>query len=134
MIAADSSVAVAAFASWHALHERALDALEGEPRLAAPAALETYSVLTRLPGPMRVQPTPVVEFLRRRFPPPWLVLDAAAMPALLEELSARGIAGGATYDAVIAAIARASGAAVVTCDRRATGVYERLGVAFELIG
>ena len=50
MIAVDSSVAVAAALSWH--HEHAV-ALEGLPRgslLLAHVGVETYSVLTRLPG------------------------------------------------------------------------------------
>ncbi len=133
MIAADSSVAVAAFASWHALHEQALDALGSEALVPAHAALETYSVLTRLPQPLRVPAGPVVEFLSNRFTRPWLVLGGDATLELLEELRTLGIAGGATYDATIAATARASGVKLVSCDRRAAAVYERLGVGFELI-
>lgn len=49
MIAADTSVVVAAFASWHEGHESALVALARRPRLPGHVALESYSVLTRLP-------------------------------------------------------------------------------------
>ena len=101
--------------------------------MPAHAALETYSVLTRLPQPLRVPAEPVVEFLSNRFTRPWLVLGGDATLKLLEELRALGIAGGATYDATIAATARASGVKLVSCDRRAAAVYERLGVGFELI-
>ena len=133
MIAADSSVAIAAFASWHALHEQALAALGRTALLPAHAALETYSVLTRLPQPLRVAPEPVVDFLSDRFARPWLVLESAAARGLLEELAALRLQGGATYDATIAATARAHRATLVSCDRRAAVVYERLGVGFELI-
>jgi predicted nucleic acid-binding protein len=50
VIAIDSSVAIAAFATWNQHHRAALDFLnaEQEALLPAHAALETYSVLTRL--------------------------------------------------------------------------------------
>jgi len=132
LIAADSSVAVAAFASWHELHERALDAVERAPLLPAHAALETYSVLTRLPRD-RVPPAPVLEFLHRRFRRPWLALDGPEVDRLLQELVSIGVAGGATYDAVVGATARAAEATLVSCDRRAATIYERLGVSYELL-
>lgn len=133
MIAVDSSVVVAAFASWHELHERALDVLDDTPLLPVQAALETYSVLTRLPPPLRVAPEPVVEFLRERFPSSWPALGGQAAAELLVELRAAGIVGGATYDAAIAATARAEGATLASCDARASRVYERLGVSVELV-
>lgn len=49
MKAVDSSVVIAAFASWHESHESARRALAARPRAIAHAAVETYSVLTRLP-------------------------------------------------------------------------------------
>jgi hypothetical protein len=47
--AADSSVVVAAFASWHEHHRQARKALDGGIHMIDHCALETYSVLTRLP-------------------------------------------------------------------------------------
>jgi predicted nucleic acid-binding protein len=134
LIAVDSSVAIAAFASWHDLHERALDVLDRDPLLPSQAALETYSVLTRLPPPLRVAPEPVVEFLDARFPAPWPALDGRATAALLAELRDARIAGGATYDAVIAVTARENGATLVSCDVRAAALYDLVGVEFELVG
>ncbi len=43
------------------------------------------------------------------------------------------IAGGAVYDALIAATARAHDATLLTLDRCATIGYDRLGVPYELI-
>lgn len=133
MTAADSSVVVAAFASWHELHPHAHDALDGRVRVPAHAAIESYSVLTRLPPPHRAQPHVVYAFLADRFPERYLVLDATSHVSLLEELASLGIAGGATYDALVAATARAADAELVTIDRRAAITYERLRVRFRLL-
>ena len=48
-------------------------------------------------------------------------------------LAALGIAGGRVYDALIAATAMERGLTLITCDRRARDVYERLDAAFELV-
>ena len=47
MKAADTSVVIAAFASWHEKHEAARRALDEGLRLIEHCSLETYSVLTR---------------------------------------------------------------------------------------
>jgi predicted nucleic acid-binding protein len=49
-------------------------------------------------------------------------------------LADRGITGGSAYDGLVAATAAASGAELVTCDRRAASVYESYDVPFRLIG
>ncbi|MGI9112263.1 MAG: type II toxin-antitoxin system VapC family toxin [Gaiellaceae bacterium] len=134
MIAADSSVVVAAFASWHESHETASRALDGDVRLPAHAALESYSVLTRLPSPHRAKPELVRSFLADRFPEPVLVLDAGAHERLLDELASLGLTGGAVYDGLICATARELEATLVTCDRRAAATYDRLRVGFRLLG
>ncbi len=134
MIAVDSSVAVAAFASWHELHDPALRAVERGARLPAQAALETYAVLTRLPAPHRAPASLVLAYLDDRFPEPLLEISAARLRDLLSELGGRDIAGAATYDAVIAATARAHDAELVSCDRRAAPTYERLGVRVAFLG
>ena len=133
MIAVDSSVAVAAFASWHVFHRPARRALAQRPALPAHAAFETYSVLTRLPAPYRVDRSLALRFLITQFAAPYLTLDGAESRAVLEELVERGLLGGATYDALIAATARRASATLVTCDRRAAATYERLGVAVEYV-
>lgn len=133
MIILDTSVVVAAFASWHEHHAPALTVLDRAPRLPAQAALETYSVLTRLPPPHRADPRVVTEFLAANFTEPLLALTADETADLLPELARAGIVGGATYDALIGAVARANGATLVTIDGRARQTYERLDVEVELI-
>jgi predicted nucleic acid-binding protein len=129
IIAADTSVLVAAFASWHEHHAAAADALAAGVRLPGHCALETMSVLTRLPAPYRASGKLVHAFLAANFPSAPLVLTAGQHAALLEELPRRGIAGGAVYDALVAATARAAGAEIVTLDVRARRTYAELDVA-----
>lgn len=128
MKAADTSLVVAAFASWHESHEAARRALDGGLRLVEHCALETYSVLTRLPPPHRASGAVVRDFLKARFGEPYLRLSAAAYREFILGLSAHGVTGGSAYDALVAATAAASGAELFTCDRRAMAVYERYGV------
>lgn len=133
MRAADTSVVVAAFASWHEHHDAARRALDGGLRLVEHCALETYSVLTRLPAPHRSPGAVVSAFLRARFPEPFLRLNAAAYRRFVLDLPARTVAGGASYDALVAACAAAAGATLMTCDRRAAGTYERYGASVHFI-
>ena len=67
MIAADTSLIAAAFASWHERHDAARRALDIGLRLVEHCALETYSVLTRLPPSHRASGEVVREFLQARF-------------------------------------------------------------------
>jgi len=128
MKAADTSVVVAAFASWHERHEAAQRALDGGVRLIEHCALETYSVLTRLPPPHRSPGAVARDFLRARFDQPFLRLSAAAYRSFVLGLPEQAVTGGAAYDALVAATAAAFGAELVTCDRRAAAVYESYGV------
>lgn len=124
MKAADTSLVVAAYSSWHENHEAARRALDGGLRMIEHCALETYSVLTRLPPPHRSAGAVVLAFIRARFPEPFLRLSARAHRAFVLGLGEHGVSGGAAYDALVAATAAASGAELLTCDRRALGVYE----------
>ncbi len=133
MRAADTSLVVAAFASWHERHEVARRALDGRLRLIEHCALETYSVLTRLPAPHRAAGRIVRDFLGARFPDPWLRLSPADYKEFVRGLPDQAVAGGAAYDALVAATAARLEVELVTCDRRASPVYERYGVRVELI-
>lgn len=133
MRAADTSVVVAAFASWHENHPAARRALDGGLRLIEHCALETYSVLTRLPPPHRTPGDAVRDFLAARFPRPFLRLGTRAYREFLAALPERAVTGGAAYDALVAATAAAHGAELVTCDRRALPIYERYGVKTQLL-
>jgi predicted nucleic acid-binding protein len=132
VIAADTSVVVAAFASWHVKHAAARAALDGEIELIEHCALETYSVLTRLPAPHRSAGAIVIAFLRERFQRTPLRLPAAAQRAFVLALPERGIQGGGVYDALVAATAAHYAATLVSCDRRAVATYERYEVRTQL--
>lgn len=134
MIAADTSVVVAAFASWHEGHDAARKALRGRTvRLPGHVLLETYSVLTRMPPPFRAAAPVVAEFLEHRFPEQPLVLPAAGQRALVPRLAEHGITGGAIYDALVGAIATEAGLLLLSRDRRAAATYLVLGAPHELI-
>lgn len=133
MKAADTSLVVAAFASWHQSHDGARRALDGGLRLIEHCALETYSVLTRLPPPHRVAGSIARDFLAARFPEPLLRLSASQYREFVLTLPDRQVAGGAAYDALVAATAVANGAELITCDRRAIPVYEQYGVRSQLL-
>lgn len=133
MTVVDSSVVVAAFASWHDQH-RAADAAVAGARLIAHCAMEAYSVLTRLPPPHRAAGGLVSEFLVARFPDPYVSLDPRGYRDLLPRLVELGVSGGSAYDALVAATAAAAGATLLSCDRRAAQIYERLGADFDVLG
>ena len=133
MTTADTSVVVAAFASWHEQHEAARRALDGGLRLVEHCALETYSVLTRLPAPHRAPAGVVRDFIATRFPDPWLRLTASAHRKFLSGLAEQNVTGGSVYDALVAATAAAHAVPLITCDRRALPIYERYGIRVQIL-
>jgi predicted nucleic acid-binding protein len=133
VIAVDTSVVVAAFASWHERHEAARSVVDAGASLVAHCALESYSVLTRLPAPHRVAAEIVSEFLARRFSSRWLTLSPNAHAALIAELPSMQVRGGATYDALVAATAARAKATLATCDARARRIYDALGVKYRML-
>ena len=76
--------------------------------IAAPALIEAYSVLTRLPAPHRISPADAHHLLEANFMKGIKVvaLGAAAYQSFLRGVANDGIAGGRVYDAIIAACAR----------------------------
>lgn len=132
-ILVDTSVAVALSVVDHDQHSSTFAAL-GEQRLglAGHAVFETYSVLTRLPPPARRTPATVARLLAASFPHTrFLAAEAAA--ALLADLAALGIAGGAVYDALVGACANEHRLPLATRDRRALETYRALDVHVELL-
>jgi predicted nucleic acid-binding protein len=107
--------------------------LDGVPRLVEHCALETYSVLTRLPAPHRAPEDVVRDFLATRFHRPFLRLRATVYREFLLRLPDHGVSGGASYDALVAATAASHAAELFTCDRRAAPVYERYGIRVHLL-
>lgn len=133
MIAVDTSVVVAGFASWHEGHQAAAAVLARKPRVPAHVLVEAYSVLTRLPPPHRAPGDLVALFLAERFQDAPLTLPAREYLELITDVAEAGLAGGAIYDALIAATVRQAGATLLTRDRRARAVYDALRVRHELV-
>jgi predicted nucleic acid-binding protein len=134
VIAIDTSLVVALFASWHEAHESAREAVPEEVHLPAHVLLESYSVLTRLPPPHRAPADVVAAFLRSRFEAKLLTLPGSGHRSLLASALDAGISGGSVYDALVAATAKHAAATLLTRDRRAVRAYEAVGVSFRLIG
>lgn len=128
MKAVDTSLVVAAFATWHEHHASARRVLDAGVRLIEHCALETYSVLTRLPPPHRSPGQVVRDFIRSRFKQPFLRLGGPAYKAFVLGLPEHEVSGGAAYDALVASTAAENGAELITCDRRAAAVYDRYGM------
>lgn len=130
----DTSVAVALLVADHDHHESVVAAV-GADRLglAGHAAFETFSVLTRLPPPLRRTPQVVADLLASNFPVT-RHLSSGGAANLLSTLPGLGIGGGAVYDALVGAAALEHGLALATRDRRALGTYRSLGVEVHLVG
>jgi toxin FitB len=130
----DTSVAIPLLVTSHVAH-RSVSAALGDraAALAGHALHETYAVLTRLPGDARVAPADAVRLLRERFGPA-AVLDARSVRSAPAVLAAAGVAGGATYDGLIALAARSTGFPLATRDRRAQSTYRLLDVSVEMLG
>ena len=130
---ADTSVAIAVVSGSHEAHRAVNDWVGTRAlRLATHAALETYSVLTRLPGDARLAPSDAARLMRDRFGAS-IPFPTAEAENFVDELGRIAVAGGAAYDALIAATCRAVRGTLVTRDRRAVATYEALGVRYELV-
>lgn len=123
----DTSCIIAVVCGWHDRHEAV--AFEVEHRLsagerlvvAAPALVESYAVLTRLPAPHRLAAADARDLLEANFLKRSLLvaLSADEYRALIRRAPEGGVAGGQAYDATIAACARkARVAAVLTLNAR----------------
>ena len=130
----DTSVAVALTVGDHEHHQATSEAVGGRRLgLAGHAAFEAFSVLTRLPAPVRRTPAVVARVLAVGFPATRF-LSTGEAAALLARLDGAGIAGGSVYDALVGAAALQHGCTLVTRDRRALDTYRRLDVEVELLG
>ena len=131
--ACDTSVAVAALDPAHEAHRACRRALiDHRPTLAGHAAFETYSVLTRLPIPLRLDAEQAASVLTAAFPGEcWL--DASGMRDLREALGHLGIVGGSVYDALVGQAATANRRILLTRDRRAERTYSLLEVKYQFI-
>jgi len=131
--ACDTSVAIAALDPAHEAHPACRRALvDRRPALAGHAAFETYSVLTRLPIPLRLTADQAASVLASAFPGDcWL--DAAGMRDLRERLAALDIVGGSVYDALVGQASVTNGRTLLTRDRRAERTYRSLEVQYRFV-
>lgn len=134
MITCDTSVLVAGFARWHAEHGSAAAAIRRVDAIVDHVAVETFSVLTRLPPPRRVPPHLVTAFLDAHIPRSTPRLAAIPATSVLDTAVRAGISGGAVYDLVVALAAQRGDALLLSLDRRAAATYEAAGAKYELLG
>lgn len=131
--AVDTSVAVPLLIARHESHAAVSASWVGRTgSLSGQALAETYSVLTRLPGDLRLTPRDAVRLLAARFGRPLLLpaRTARRVPGLLADLE---IGGGAVYDALVALAARDAGRVLATRDARARPTYRTIGVEIEIL-
>ena len=132
-VAVDTSFAVPLVLASHRGHESVRRYADGwSVRLPAHAHLETFSVLTRLPGDARLTGADAETLIADRFGAPIHPSEARAT-ALLATLVGAGVVGGAVYDGLIGLTAHDAGLRLVTRDRRAVPTLLALGVEHELM-
>ena len=133
-LAVDTSVAVPLLVQTHVAHADVVRWCAGrELALPGHALAETYAVLTRLPGDVRLAPLDAAHLLAVRFGPP-LPLGPDTAGRLPQVLGGLGVAGGAVYDAMVALTAAEHDAPLATRDGRARPTYEAIGVRVLVAG
>ncbi len=131
MTAVDTSVVVAALLAWHEAHAETRPTIKGAS-IPVHAFTESFSVLTRLPRPLDA--ADAARLLASAFPKDRILVPPPALQrSVPRRCASLGISGGATYDAVIAFTALRHDVTLVTRDRRAARIYERVGVDFRLL-
>lgn len=120
-------MAVPLLVATHREHDRVVAWWAGrDVALSGHAAVETYSVLTRLPGDLRLQPADAARLLAERFAPS-LLLAQKTTRRLADALARLDISGGAVYDALVALAAVEHDSELATRDGRARATYEAVG-------
>jgi predicted nucleic acid-binding protein len=135
---------VAALCAWHERHEWIIQQLDqrldaGERLVvAAPALVETYAVLTRLPPPHRLSPIITRSLLEANLldhASELVALDAESYRRLIGSAPDRDIAGGRVYDAVIVTCAQSAGVdALLTLNGRHFSSLIELGMGIVVPG
>ena len=133
VVGLDTSVAIPLLVQTHGAHDSVVAWWAGrDVALSGHALAETYSVLTRLPGDVRLAPDDAARLISSRFAPPLLLGPAMSnrLPRVLADL---GIAGGAVYDAIVGLAAAKHRCVLATRDARAKLTYEAVGVDVEVV-
>ena len=130
----DTSVVVGALAlAEESARAECEKALRSSPAPIAHVFLETYSVLTRLPTPLRMTGMQAGTFLSQAFPKSPLAIGPDDNREFLDILMHERIIGGSTYDALIAFTSVKHSAQLVTRDRRAAATYAAMGASITFI-
>ncbi|MDO5495350.1 MAG: PIN domain-containing protein [bacterium] len=133
LLSVDTSVAVPLLIASHEAHDRVLAWAAGlSLTLCGHAVVETYSVLTRLPGGARVAAEDAIRLIDANFERR-LALPQAEAEHCHRVLAKSGVEGGATYDGLVALAAIHHGATLATRDARARTTYEAIGVPVVLV-
>ena len=131
--AVDTSVAVALVMKNHGRHPAVSRWAQGKDLiLSGHAAVETYSVLTRLPGDARLTAEDAIAVMDDRFSGV-VALSAADSAAAHHQLASVGVVGGAVYDGLVALAAKAAGLRLATGDARAFSTYDAVGAEAVLV-
>jgi predicted nucleic acid-binding protein len=117
----DTSCIIAAVCSWCSCNEHTANEIErrlavrAKMIVAAPALVEAYAVLTRLPPPHRLSPQTALTLLDNNFLKlaTIMALTAKSYETLLLRAPKNNVAGGRTYDAVIGACAEQGKASTI---------------------
>jgi predicted nucleic acid-binding protein len=135
----DTSCMIAAVCSWHEHHDAAAKEIErrlaarAKMIVAAPALVEAYAVLTRLPPPHRLSPETALTLIENNFLKlaTIVALNAKTYQTLLVRAPKDNVSGGRTYDAVIGACAAQGNASTVLTFN--AGDFTGLGRDFEVV-
>jgi predicted nucleic acid-binding protein len=139
----DTSCMIAAVCGWHEHHADAADEIARRLRaaesmlVAAPAIVEAYAVLTRLPPPHRIAPAVALQLIEGNFTGQGrlIALDARSYRTLVHRLAESQISGGQTYDAVIAECAlREHDVALLTFNERDFAPFAARGLTVVVPG
>ena len=115
----DTSCLVAAICAWHRRHADSAGEIRRRRRLgermvvAGHTVLEAYAVLTRLPSPHRVSPDTARQVVLATAGEALVTLQPSGYRSLLDQLAKGSVAGGRSYDALIAACALEARASVL---------------------
>lgn len=132
-VAVDTSVAIPLLVASHQAHAAVASWATGRTlRLSGHALVETYSVLTRLPGDARVAPADAVLLIDDNFPE-HLAFPSDRAGQVHREFARHGVSGGASYDGMVALASRENDATLATRDARARSTYEAIGARVEVI-
>jgi toxin FitB len=133
VITVDTSVAVPLVLRNHEAHSTVNRWRAGRRiSLCGHAWIETYAVLTRLPGPARVTPADAARVMASNFSAP-IGVRPETLGRAVNLFVAASIAGGATYDAWVALAALDNRAVLASRDARAEITYRRLGADVEMV-